>query len=117
MTRQDVYVHFGDAVDAPTEVGILLHRFHLLEQKLDALMALNQQTLDMLKRVDDASNAIATATTAVAAKLDALAAQLNAGEPAAEVAAAIALEADKLEAASATLTALGADPNDPIPTP
>ncbi len=72
----------------------------------DALMALSQDLKDLTKKIDDA-------TTAVAARIDALTAKITNSMTDAEVADVKA----GLQAESDRLTALGADPNNPVPTP
>lgn len=65
------------------------------------------------KTVDEAIEGVNVATSALATRLDAIVTELQDAGTDAERQAAV----DKLNAISATLEAMGQDPNNPIPTP
>lgn len=112
--------HYYHGIDGNEKLDKVLEQLLINNQKLNKIMASQEQFTAALARIEAATTAAGTAVTAIGARITALEEAIkNAGLPA-DVEAALLAQLEgtgtNIEALAASLTAMGS-PTDPIPEP
>lgn len=112
--------HYYHGIDDNEKLDKVLEQLLIHTQKLNQIMATEQQFKDALARIEKATTDAGTAVTAIGARIAALEEAIkNAGlspEVEASLLAQIEGAAPNLEALAASLTSMGS-PTNPIPDP